>query len=327
MQCQTMPTSDAVEAPARHLYQNLHPHAHKAPGMRLATTAGPDQARPAIAQDPDPQPPPKGFTMSTPLDPRSNALLAAFADAGCSSLLTDLQPVDMPLGQALSDFMRPAQDVYFPTTSIVSLWCLTQDGDSAEVAAVGREGMVGISVIMGGGSSTCGAVVQSAGQGFRMSSYLMKDSFDRGGPVMHIVLRYIQSVMTQMTLTAVCNRHHSLESQISRWLLQTLDRQPGQDILMTHEMIARALGVRREGVTESAVRLQRAGLIRYGRGRITILNRRGLEGHACECYAMLSKECERLRPLAVGQLPNLRSSVTARDGTPARSSSRQPMPA
>ena len=237
--------------------------------------------------------------MSNPHNPLSNALLAAFADAGCSSLLAALQPVDMLKGQALCDFTSPAQNVYFPTSSIVSLWCLTQDGDSAEVAAVGHEGMVGISVFMGGGSSTCGAVVQSAGQGFCLSARLIKEVFDQGGPVMHIVLRYIQAVMTQMTQTAVCNRHHSVDSQLSRWLLQTLDRLSGQDIHMTHEVIARALGVRREGVSEGASKLQHAGLIRCGRGRITVLDRRGLEGHACECYALVSKECQRLRPEAL----------------------------
>ena len=261
--------------------------------------------------------------MSTRHDPLSNTLLAAFADAGCGSLLDALQPVDMPLGQALGDFTRPAQDVYFPTTSIVSLWCVTQDGDSVQVASVGREGLVGISVFMGGGSSTCGAVVQSAGQGFRLSSALIKDSFDRGGPVMQIVLRYIQAVMTQMTQTAVCNRHHSVESQMSRLLLQTMDRLAGTDILMTHELIARALGVRREGVTESALKLQQAGYIRYGRGRITVLDRLGLEGNACECYAAVSKECKRLGPDVTRRPLNLGSSTAARDRIPSRSSSLQ----
>ncbi len=237
--------------------------------------------------------------MCNPLDPLANTLLAAFADAGCSSLLTALQPVDLRSGQTLVDFARPVQEVYFPTNAIVSLWCLTRDGDSAEVASVGREGLVGISVFMGGGHGTCGAVVQSAGQGFRLSAGFMKEGFERGGPMRHIVLRYILAVMAQVTQTAVCNRHHSVDSQLSRWLLQTLDRLSGNDIPMTHEVIARALGVRREGVSEGAGRLQHAGLIRCGRGRITVLNRRGLEGHACDCYPLVSNGCDRLRPQAL----------------------------
>lgn len=237
--------------------------------------------------------------MTNSADPLSNALLAAFANAGCNRLLTALQPVDLALGQTLGDFTRPAQNVYFPTSAIVSLWCLTQDGGSAEVAAVGREGLVGISVFMGGGYSTCGAVVQRAGQGFRLSSHLIRECFDRGGPVRQTVLRYIQAVMTQMTQTAVCNRHHSVDSQLSRWLLHTLDRLSGNDVPMTHEVIARALGIRREGVSEGASRLRHAGLIRCGRGRITVLDRQGLEDQACECYARVSKVCERLGPQAV----------------------------
>lgn len=239
--------------------------------------------------------------MPTALDPRSNTLLATFADLGCGSLLAALQPVDMPQGRALCDVDRPAQDVYFPTSAIVSLWCLTQDGGSAEVATVGREGMVGISVFMGGGSSTCGAVVQSAGQGFRLSAGLMQDGFERGGPVRHTVLCYIQAVMTQMTRTAVCNRHHSVDSQLSRLLLQTLDRLSGPDIHMTHEVIARALGVRREGVSEGASKLQHAGLIRCGRGRITVLDRCGLERHACECYALVGNRYPTSGPQALAR--------------------------
>ena len=238
--------------------------------------------------------------MSITNDPKSNALLASFADAGCSRLMGTLQDVDMPLGQVLSDSSQSAQYVYFPTTSIASLWCLTQDGSTAEVAAVGHEGMVGVSVFLDGGFSTCGAVVQSAGRGSRLSARVMKEAFDGGGPVMNIVLRYIQVVMTQMTQTAVCNRHHKVDSQLSRWLLQTQDRLHGEDIHMTHDLIARALGVRREGVTAGAMKLQRAGLIRYGRGRITVLDRGGLEQHACECYALVKKASNRLRTADAG---------------------------
>jgi len=233
--------------------------------------------------------------MSTTQDPRSNALLAAFADEGCGSLLEALEEVDMPLGQVLGDSSQLAQHIYFPTTSIASLWCLTRNGSTAEVAAVGHEGMVGVSVFLDGGLSTCGAVVQSAGKGLRLNARLIKTAFDRGGPVTQIVLRYIQVVMTQMTQAAVCNRHHRVDSQLSRWLLQTQDRLHGQDIHMTHDLIARALGVRREGVTQGAMKLQRAGLIRYGRGQITVLDRRGLEQQACECYALVKRASERLR--------------------------------
>ena len=227
---------------------------------------------------------------------KDNALLAEYRYADDCSWMQQLEAVEMPLGQVLYEAGRTADYVHFPTTAIASLSCFTAGGGTSEVAVVGNDGVVGVSVVLGGGSTTCGAVVQSAGQGFRVLGRVMKQEFDRGGLVMHLTLRYIQALIAQMTQTAVCNRHHSVERQLCRWLLHTLDRLPGNDVVMTQELIARALGVRREGVTESALKLQRAGLIRYARGHITVLDRRGLEQSACECYAVVTRECVRLRP-------------------------------
>ncbi|MEO8223500.1 MAG: Crp/Fnr family transcriptional regulator [Gammaproteobacteria bacterium] len=237
--------------------------------------------------------------MSRPLNATDNALLAAFHDAAPQSWMAQLEPVEMPLGMTLYEAGCTLRHVYFPTSAIVSLLCLTESGATAEIATVGHEGLIGVSLFMGGGSTTCSAVVQTAGFGYRIKGHLLHDEFNRAGPVMHQMLRYTQTLITQMTQTAVCYRHHSLERQLCRWLLQTLDRLPGNDIVMTQQLIARALGVRREGVTEGALKLQRAGLIRYSRGHITVLDRLGLEQHACECYAVVTKECDRLRPGAV----------------------------
>jgi CRP-like cAMP-binding protein len=186
--------------------------------------------------------------------------------------------------------------VYFPTDAIVSLLYVMEDGASAEIAVVGHEGVVGIALFMGGESTPSRAVVQSAGHGFRLRSQLIKDEFERAGPVMHLLLRYTQALITQMAQTAVCNRHHSLDQQLCRWLLLSLDRLPGSELKMTQELIANMLGVRREGVTEAALRLQQAGLIRYSRGHITVLDRAGLEQRTCECYAVVKNEYERLLP-------------------------------
>jgi CRP-like cAMP-binding protein len=186
--------------------------------------------------------------------------------------------------------------VYFPTTAIVSLLHVMENGASAEIAVVGNEGLLGISLFMGGESTPSRAVVQSAGEGWRLKAQTMKDEFNRAGPVLHLLLRYTQALITQMAQTAVCNRHHSLDQQLCRWLLLSLDRLQGNELVMTQELIANMLGVRRESVTEGALKLQRAGLIRYARGRITVLDREGLEQRTCECYAVVKKEYDRLLP-------------------------------
>jgi CRP-like cAMP-binding protein len=207
--------------------------------------------------------------------------------------------VDLPLGKVLYESGVTMSHVYFPTTAIVSLLYVMENGASAEIAVVGREGLVGISLFMGGGSTPSRAVVQSAGRGFRLSAQLVKDEFDRAGPVLHLLLRYTQALITQMAQTAVCNRHHSLDQQLCRWLLLSLDRLEGSDLVMTQSLIANMLGVRREGVTEAALALQKVGLIRYSRGRITVLDRSGLEQRTCECYAVVKREYDRLLPSAL----------------------------
>ena len=202
----------------------------------------------------------------------------------------------MPLGHVLYEAGGTLTHVYFPTTAIVSLLYVMESGASAEIAVVGNEGIVGISLFMGGNSTPSRAVVQSAGSGFRLKARVMKDEFDKAGPVLHLLLRYTQALITQMAQTAVCNRHHSLDQQLCRWLLLSLDRLQGNELVMTQELIANMLGVRREGVTEGALKLQKAGLIRYSRGHITVLDRQGLEQRSCECYAVVKKEYSRLLP-------------------------------
>ncbi len=228
--------------------------------------------------------------------PRQNHLLAALPETEWKRWLPKLEWVDMPLGHVLYESGKTLGHVYFPTTSIVSLLYVMENGASAEIAVVGNEGLVGVSLFMGGGSTPSRAVVQSAGEGFRLSAEAMKEEFDRAGPVLHLLLRYTQALITQMAQTAVCNRHHSLDQQLCRWLLLSLDRLAGNELVMTQELIANMLGVRREGVTEGALKLQEAGLIRYTRGRITVLNRPGLEKRTCECYAVVKKEYDRLLP-------------------------------
>jgi CRP-like cAMP-binding protein len=200
----------------------------------------------------------------------------------------------MLLGEALYESGGRLQHVYFPTTSIVSLLYVMEDGASAEIAVVGNEGILGISLFMGGETTPSRAIVQSAGHGYRLRSQLLKQEFNRAGPVMHLLLRYTQALITQMAQTAVCNRHHSVEQQLCRWLLLSLDRLTGNELSMTQELIANMLGVRREGVTDAAGKLQRAGLIHYSRGRITVTNRPGLEKEVCECYSVVKKEFDRL---------------------------------
>ena len=234
--------------------------------------------------------------MTIPPDPRKNHLLASLPEAEWQRWLTQLELVEMPLGQVLYESGSKLSHVHFPTTAIVSLLYVMEDGASAEIAVVGNEGIVGISLFMGGETTPSRAVVQSAGFGYRLKADTIKAEFNRAGPVMHLLLRYTQALITQMAQTAVCNRHHSLDQQLCRWLLLSLDRLQGSELVMTQELIANMLGVRREGVTEAAHKLQDAGLIRYSRGRIAVLDRTGLETRVCECYAVVKKEYDRLLP-------------------------------
>ena len=234
--------------------------------------------------------------MTQATDPKSNQLLAALQETDWQRLQPCLEPVEMPLGQVLYESGRPMSHVYFPTTAIVSLLYVMENGASAEIAVVGYEGVVGITLFMGGGTTPSRGVVQSAGMGVRLSAQRIKDEFNRSGPVMHLLLRYTQALIAQMVQTAACNRHHSLDQQLCRWLLLSLDRLPGNELVMTQELIANMLGVRREGVTEGALNLQKAGLISYSRGRITVLDRTGLEKRTCECYAVVKNEYDRLLP-------------------------------
>ena len=205
----------------------------------------------------------------------------------------------MPLGEVLYESGGQLQYVYFPTTSIVSLLYVMENGASAEIAIVGNEGIVGVSLFMGGETTPSRAVVQSAGQCYRLNATLLLKEFNKGGAVLHLLLRYTQALITQMAQTAVCNRHHSLDQQLCRWLLLSLDRLQSNDLVMTQELIANMLGVRREGVTDAAGKLQHAGLINYSRGHITVIDRPGLEALVCECYAVVKKEFDRLLPRSI----------------------------
>ncbi|MDZ4357465.1 MAG: Crp/Fnr family transcriptional regulator [Variovorax sp.] len=238
----------------------------------------------------------QGFPVKAPDNPLQNQLLASLPDAEWQRWLPQLELVDLPLGKVLYESGGQMSYVYFPTNAIVSLLYVLENGASAEIAVVGCEGVVGISIFMGGGSTPSRALVQSAGKGFRLRADVIKAEFERSGPVMHLMLRYTQALITQMTQTAVCNRHHSLDQQLCRWLLLSLDRLQGNELVMTQELIANMLGVRREGVTEAALSLQKAGLISYARGHIHVLDRPGLEQRTCECYAVVKKEYERLLP-------------------------------
>jgi CRP-like cAMP-binding protein len=232
--------------------------------------------------------------MSAGINPQGNQLLAALPPVVLKRWQKSLEDIELPLGEVLYEPGTVLSHVYFPTTAIVSLLYVMEDGASAEIAVVGNEGLVGISLFMGGESTPSRAVVQSAGLGLRMKAATLKNELARSGPVMRLLLRYTQALITQMAQTAVCNRHHSLDQQLSRWLLLSLDRLSGHELIMTQELIANMLGVRREGVTEGALKLQKAGLIRYSRGRITVLDRPGLENRSCECYAVVKKEYDRL---------------------------------
>jgi CRP-like cAMP-binding protein len=240
---------------------------------------------------------PRSFMIASPIDHRKNLLLAALPDTELQRWLPQLEAVVMPLGQVLYESGATLSHVYFPTTAIVSLLYVMENGASAEIAVVGNEGIIGISLFMGGESTSSRAVVQSAGNGLRLRAQLLKNEFNRAGPVLHLLLRYTQALITQMAQTAVCNRHHSLDQQLCRWLLLSLDRLQNNELIMTQELIANMLGVRREGVTEGALKLQQDGLIRYSRGHITVLDRSGLEKRTCECYAVVKKEYDRLLPM------------------------------
>jgi len=228
--------------------------------------------------------------------PKQNHLLAALPAADYERLLPELELVPLPLGWAVYESGGKLGFVYFPTTSIISLLYVMENGASAEIAVTGSDGLVGIALFMGGETTPSRAVVQSAGYGYRLKAGVLKREFEQGGTLQHLALRYTQALITQMAQTAVCNRHHSVEQQLCRWLLLSLDRLPSNELSMTQELIANMLGVRREGVTEAAGKLQAAGLIHYSRGHITVLDRPKLEKRVCECYAVVKKEFDRLLP-------------------------------
>lgn len=234
--------------------------------------------------------------MQQPHNPRENRLLACLPEAEWKRWSSQLELVDMPRGAVLYQSGAPQTSVYFPTTAIVSLLYVLDDGSTAEIAVVGRDGLVGHCILMGGGSTPSHAVVQSAGVGYRLSAAAFHREIERSTPAMHLMLRYTQALITQMSQTAVCNRHHTLEKQLARLLLLCLDRLHGQEVVMTQELISNMLGVRREGVTEAALHLQSAGIIRYARGHIWVLDRAKLEMRTCECYRVVKKEYDRLLP-------------------------------
>ena len=242
--------------------------------------------------------------MSSRHDPKQNHLLAALPADDYTRLVPDLELTPMPLGWAVYESGGHLGYLYFPTTSIVSLLYVMESGASAEIAITGNEGLVGISLFMGGESTPSRAVVQSAGNGYRLRASVLKREFALGGHLQHLALRYTQALITQMAQTAVCNRHHALDQQLCRWLLLSLDRLQGDELTMTQELIANMLGVRREGVTEAAGKLQAEGLIQYSRGHIKVLDRAKLEKRVCECYAVVKKEFDRLLPYEIHGLPN-----------------------
>jgi len=236
--------------------------------------------------------------MPGPHSPRQNHLLAALPPAECERLYPHLELVPFPLGEVLYESGDQLRYVYFPTASIVSLLYVLADGASAEIAVVGNEGIIGIALFMGGETTSNRAVVQNAGHAYRLPGQLLKEEFNRAGELQHLLLRYTQALLTQMSQTAVCNRHHSVDQQLCRWLLLSLDRLPSNELTMTQQLIADMLGVRREGVTEAAGKLQSAGLIEYSRGHITVIDRGGLEARVCECYQVVKTEFDRLLPYA-----------------------------
>lgn len=231
---------------------------------------------------------------SPPHQPDQNRLLAALPAIELERIKSHLELVHMPLGDVLCESGGRLPYVYFPTSTIISLHYILENGASSEIAGVGNEGLLGISLIMGGESTPSWATVQTAGYGYRLKASLLLQEFNQGGPIQRLLLRYTQALITQISQTAVCNRHHTIEQQLCRWLLLTLDRLNSQELVMTQELIASMLGVRREGITEAAGKLQQAEIIRYRRGHITVLDRTGLEKHVCECYDVVKKEFDRL---------------------------------
>jgi CRP-like cAMP-binding protein len=227
--------------------------------------------------------------------PNQNQLLAALPPQEFRHFLGALELVLLPLGKLLFDPGKQLQYAYFPTTSIVSLHYVLESGASAEVAGVGSEGVVGMQLFLGGGTTTSSAVVQTAGFAYRMDRHVLMQEFNRAGKVQHVLLRYTQALITQIAQSVVCNRHHTVEQQLSRWLLATLDRIPSGELVMTQELVASMLGVRREGITQVAGKFQQAGFIRYRRGHISVLDRAGLEAHSCECYGVVRQELQRLQ--------------------------------
>jgi CRP-like cAMP-binding protein len=239
----------------------------------------------------------KDLLIDTSHNPRQNHLLNALPHDQWERWRLQLEYIDMQLGQVLYEPGTLLSHVYFPTTSIISLLYVMKNGESAEIAVVGNEGVVGVSLFMGGGSTSSRALVQSAGGAYRLSAEVMKNEFERAGPVLHLLLRYTQALMTQMVQTAACNKHHSLDQQLCRWLLLSLDRLQGTDMLMTPTLIAHMLGVPQDVATEGALKLQDAGLIDYKDGRIRVLGRAALEKRSCECYAVVKEEYDRLLPV------------------------------
>jgi len=250
--------------------------------------------------------------LPSPHFPKQNHLLAALPAGDYARLLPDLELVPMPLGWAVYEAGGKMGYLYFPTTSIVSLLYVMVNGASAEIAITGNEGLVGISLFMGGESTPSRAVVQSAGEGYRLKARTLKREFALGGQLQHLSLRFTQALITQMAQTAVCNRHHSVEQQLCRWLLLSLDRLAGNELSMTQELIANMLGVRREGVTQAAGKLQEQGMIQYARGRIIVLDRAKLERQVCECYSVVKKEYDRLLQYGIVAAPKARAPAKKR---------------
>lgn len=233
--------------------------------------------------------------MSSPHSPNQNHLLGALSAAEFEPLAAHLELVPMPVGEILHEPGRQLQHAYFPTTAIVSLHTVMECGASTETAGVGNEGVIGVSLLMGGDTTPNSAVVQIAGYAYRLAPHLLRQEFHRAGLMQQLMLRYMQALIAQISQTAVCNRHHSVEQQLSRWLLSTLDRSPSHELIMTQELIASMLGVRRESIALAAAKLQQTGFIFYRRGHISVVDRFGLESRACECYAVVKKELTRLR--------------------------------
>lgn len=234
--------------------------------------------------------------VASPRDPRQNHVIAALPAEDYARLAPSFEPVPMPLGDVLYEPGTQMAHVYFPTTAIVSLLYVMENGQSAEIAVVGSEGIVGVSLFMGGNTTPSRGIVQSAGHAYRLKGKLLKEEFYRAGPMQRLLLRYTQALLTQMAQTAACNRHHTIDQQLCRWLLLCIDRLPADNLEMTQELIANMLGVRREGVTEAAGRLRKSGLITYSHGKITVLDRAGMEARVCECYGVVRKEFDRLLP-------------------------------